>query len=134
MNDMRDKAREREATRDYKAWSLAWKRRLGWRAGLSFWRRDSAGGLTIASRHWPHLLCWSWLVSWQRVPLGFRLGPWRFSRTMFGLAFGRRQIVLHRQRYDYMPAVNLSREAPPINWAYVRGEVASPRMWPAEQH
>jgi hypothetical protein len=49
-----------ENTADILAWSNAHKRRNPF-AGLRFFHRQG-NRLTIASRHWPHLLCWDWLL------------------------------------------------------------------------
>lgn len=42
------------------AWSR-WKKLRRPFGGLHFFYRHSNGALCIASRHWPHLLCWSWV-------------------------------------------------------------------------
>lgn len=56
---------------DFERWSEGWKQRLGFGAGLTVmeWRKDYYGepsrkswALMIAARHWPHLLCWQWLL------------------------------------------------------------------------
>jgi hypothetical protein len=43
---------------EFDQWSAAQKKARGWRAGL-YWSRTNTGGWAF-SRHWPHLLCWSW--------------------------------------------------------------------------
>jgi hypothetical protein len=56
---------------EVRRWSALQKLRNPF-AGLRFVRRDSGGGLILVSRHWPHLLCWSWSLSWA--------GGWSFRR------------------------------------------------------
>lgn len=34
--------------------------------GLDFWKRDSGGGIVIASYHSPHNMCWTWCLAFQR--------------------------------------------------------------------
>lgn len=52
------------ATRkDFERWSFWWKLASAGLGGLSFWKRDSGGGLNLVARHWEHLACWSWVVS-----------------------------------------------------------------------
>jgi hypothetical protein len=43
-------------------------------SGLSFFKRDSGGGLILASYHSPDNMCWTWLLSLQR----FRGEEWRW--------------------------------------------------------
>lgn len=45
-------------------WSF-WRKVRNPFAGLTFWTWDSGGGLQLACRHWPHLMCWSWILSWR---------------------------------------------------------------------
>jgi hypothetical protein len=45
-----------------------WLRRLrNPLAGLRFWVPTSDGRHLIATRHYPHLLCWSWSISARRI-------------------------------------------------------------------
>jgi hypothetical protein len=39
--------------------------------GLSFLKRDSAGGVLIAAYHNPQSLTWGWLLSWSFYREGF---------------------------------------------------------------
>jgi hypothetical protein len=92
------------------AWCRAQRRALGWRAGLRVtpWR---------ISRHWPHLLCWSWMLTVERrtsfgwrawVPLivtpGYVAIGWVWS-----LAF-------RWQPYGYMGALGRYAAHPEIAW------------------
>lgn len=91
----------------FDAWDRHMRRHQGWGAGLSFWKRDSGGGLIIAARHWPHLLCWQWLLTWQargskreffRV---WKLGPGAAGGLHVGLRlFWLGQLVYQRQASD----------------------------------
>lgn len=56
-------------------------------AGLTFWTRDSAGRRMIASRHYPHLLCWSWslrVIKPNRAHGAHHDGGVHLYRTNFG--------------------------------------------------
>lgn len=47
----------------FDAWDRAQRKRLGWRAGLRAWSKTNvARRRNLLSRHWPHKLCWDWLV------------------------------------------------------------------------
>lgn len=49
---------------EWEKWDRAWRDRLGWRAGLSVFRKTSGDRhWNLLSRHWPHRLCWSWIIS-----------------------------------------------------------------------
>jgi hypothetical protein len=61
-------------------------------AGLVFWTLCSDGQRMLVSQHYPHLLCWSWMVRWIGLegpklyffrPLNFcgyaRIGPLAFN-------------------------------------------------------
>lgn len=59
---------------DFARWSDGWKRRLGFTAGLTVLRlrwthpdrpHKPYWTLTVAARHWPHLLCWQWHLSFR---------------------------------------------------------------------
>lgn len=64
---------------EWDVWDRAWRKKLGWRAGLRFWGGTSTpGSRVLISRHWPHLLCWSWSVWVGKRREGFD-GPRRFS-------------------------------------------------------
>lgn len=87
--------------------------------GLDFWKRDSGGALIIASRHWRHLLCWSWLIRWERFESkdrywGPRICAHRMSNPgtttyTLWLWFGGLDFV--RQKYRPMPSLRYSDEA-----------------------
>lgn len=48
---------------EWEAWDRAWRKKLGWRAGLRFWSKTNVpGSRSLLSRHWPHRLCWSWSI------------------------------------------------------------------------
>lgn len=72
-------------------------------AGLAFFTRCSDGGLNIVSRHWPHHLCWSWLIDfrWQ-PPSKWRIGGYTNSGGSFHCVG---PFALRRQNYDYMTAL-----------------------------
>lgn len=60
------------------SWDRAWRRKLGWRAGLAFWSQtNTPGSRVLLSRHWPHRLCWSWSI-WVGLMRPEFDGPRRF--------------------------------------------------------
>lgn len=82
-----------------------WSRRRKWRhpfAGLAFFRRTSDPTVTdLVSRHWPHLMCWSWGLSWHRQKGDERYG-WRPIRLGNSILVWR--LRLSWQDYDWMVA------------------------------
>lgn len=113
---------------DFHRWSEGWKRSMGFLAGLKVleWRKDSYGdpprrswALTIAARHWPHLLCWQWFLE-LRPQRGM---PWeRRHFFSFHPTYGERgwtlrvlwllQLYYATQRYDWMVAEPFKAQAP----------------------
>lgn len=65
-------------------------------AGLVFFERVNDGSLNIVSRHWPHLLCWSWLLNWD----GRR--PWRWIPGCHFRTAQWARFFFTWQHYDYM--------------------------------
>lgn len=65
------------------AWSFRRKLRAPWR-GLRF-GRTNIGGYSF-SRHWPHLLCWSWTLQLTPHRKGFPR-KWGFSAWRKGFGF-----------------------------------------------
>lgn len=110
---------------DWVKWDRAWRKRLGWRAGLGFWQKSNVStDRIIAYRHWPHRLCWQWTV---RVGL-YRKG---YDTRRIGLTFSRRYRTasLHLwlihfdaawQDSDHMVAVGppYNEDAPKIYWKH----------------
>lgn len=94
--------------RAYQAWDRS-QRRAAPFAGLRLFERTSDRyRFSLASRHYPHLLCWQWLLEWQFTKPGERRFFCRYH-SMFGgwtlglLWLGR--IYYKRQNYDDMPAL-----------------------------
>jgi hypothetical protein len=79
----------------FEAWSERQKRVLGPFAGLKVFSRTSGGSLIIVSRHWPHLLCWQWLLDWV---------PYRTDerRRWFALYRQPNSWTLHLARLGYL--------------------------------
>lgn len=108
---------------DFDAWDRAQRRKLGWRAGLAFWTKTNVpGSRVLISRHWPHLLCWSWAVWVGGHRKGFD-GPRRFilqvSRPyrMVHLNLFGPSIRLSWQDYGHMAALGPDGErAPRVLW------------------
>lgn len=113
---------------DFVRWSEGWKRRLGFTAGLTLLelRKDHYGdpprkswALMIASRHWPHLLCWQWLLQ-LRPQRGM---PWE-KRRFFHFYRSHSQWTLralwlldlhwHVQHSDWMVAEPFRSQAPQL--------------------
>lgn len=94
----------------FDAWDRAQRKRLGFFAGLKVRR-------WAVSRHWPHLLCWSWALEFER-------------RTSFGwrqfvpiivtpgyVAFGCWwSIALRWQACGYMGGLGQYANHPKIEW------------------
>ena len=90
----------------FEAWDRKQRRARPF-AGLAFFRPASDASTIIASRHWPHLLCWQWLLSWK---------PYRADETRRWLKLYRDTdtwtlhvarlgfLYFKRQRYDRMAA------------------------------
>lgn len=106
----------------FDAWDAAMKRRLGWRAGLDFGRkRDSGGGWTLASRHWPHKLCWDWFICWQprgALADGERRVGVIYCYRHLAILLGRASIAYHWQDYGDMVAGQYKAEAPVVRYPW----------------
>jgi hypothetical protein len=63
---------------DWDRWDRECRRKLGWCAGLRFWGvTNMPKTRTLLCRHWPHRLCWSWLI-WVGIVRPEFDGPRRF--------------------------------------------------------
>lgn len=50
----------------FDAWDRGVRKRLGALAGLRLFQRTSSPFVVnLVSRHWPHLTCWQWGLSWH---------------------------------------------------------------------
>ena len=120
----------------FDAWSRAQRRRHGWRAGLTFFRRTSdRRRIQIATRHWPHLVCWSWGLDFARGQhFGWRAWTpgltWSSRHVSLRLGFNT-EICLAWQGYGWMPAVNLKSLAPRIRWNRGNGIFTTGEEWDA---
>lgn len=112
----------------FQRWSDSWKARLGWLAGLTLLRLRWVYPdhpirpywvLTIACRHWPHLLCWQWLLEFRLQ----RGAPYEYRRLCAFIHRPRHWSLrllwlfdLHwaSQGYDYMAAEPFESSAPQI--------------------
>lgn len=106
-------------------WDSAWRKRLGWRAGLKFFGKTNVPTRwVLVSRHWPHLLCWSWCLTvntWRKGydgPRMFRFlvnRKYRFAElNLFGPG-----VYLSWQDYGHMAALGPTRNAAPkIIWRH----------------
>jgi len=107
----------------WEKWDKSWRKRLGWRAGLSFWSKTNVEGSRSFSRHWPHRLCWSWSIWVSRNRPGFetnRIG-FVFVRRYrnFDLMLWKWRVTGHWQNYDYMAGLGPYKEgAPKIYWKH----------------
>lgn len=106
------------------AWDSAWRKRLGWRAGLTFWgKTNTPKSRILLSRHWPHRLCWSWSI-WVGLA---RPG---FDRKCFSFVVSRRwrmtdirlwwfKFSFNTQDSDWMAGLGPYRQdAPKIYWKH----------------
>ena len=85
------------------AWSRRWKKSLGWRSGLRFFKKTNERFCySIASRHWPHLLCWQWFLccGWNKRRAAVLL----YGKSGWEVAVFGPYIRYSRQNYDHMPA------------------------------
>lgn len=111
---------------EFDAWDRACRKQLGWRAGLRFFRKSNTErSWVLASRHWPHLLCWSWSL-WG----GFRRSAYWDGPRRLGLVVSRKYrfveidflgpyLRLTWQDYGHMPACGAPRtSAPKILWQH----------------
>lgn len=109
---------------EWEAWDRSWRKRLGWRAGLNFWSKTNQDGARVLiSRHWPHRLCWSWMVWVSRNRPGYeknRIGlvvvrPYR----VFNLMLWKWRVSFHWQDSDYMVGLgHYKNGAPKIYWKH----------------
>ncbi|HYF40907.1 MAG TPA: hypothetical protein VEA35_00540 [Ramlibacter sp.] len=87
----------------------AYCRAMRWRqnpfAGLRWFTRDSGGCWVLVSRHWPHMLCWSWLVRLSFRSRGSDQRWWSAHRTKHNggggcwVRFGFGELAFHWQTY-----------------------------------
>jgi hypothetical protein len=106
----------------FDAWSAKRKRELGPLAGLSFSKTNTGGW--CFSRHWPHLLCWSWAV-WITPYRGPQYeGPRSFRAYRLGHNAGGQAgltlwfftLTAHWQSYEHIAALGpAGRDAPRIH-------------------
>lgn len=115
-----DKPATVESIRIFDAWDDEQRRQRGFWAGLRLFSNLGKRHIYIASRHWPHLLCWQWILTLDILPFRPRLlefkklGPgangglsWSFRFLwLFSLCY-------RRQASDRIPALGL-REAPRV--------------------
>jgi len=101
----------------WEKWNVATKQKLGVFAGLTWW--GSTGGqrpeFHIVARHWPHLACWSWFLSWSCVHVeGGEVSKLRIYRHEQNVTvqFWRRRLTLHRQQHYFMPSKSYETDAP----------------------
>jgi hypothetical protein len=92
------------------AWERSQRRKLGFFAGLHI-------GLDGIARHWPHLLCWSWMLNVERrTAFGWR--AWVPFVVMPGyVALGWVwAVTLRWQDYGYMGALGEYADHPEVEW------------------
>lgn len=71
--------------RDFDAWDDERRREAGFFAGLRLFKMTGRR-FRIACRHWPHLLCWQWILAVDFMP--FRGRALEFRRSGPGAAGG----------------------------------------------
>jgi hypothetical protein len=110
---------------EWQAWDRSWRRKLGWRAGLTFWSKTNVpGSRSLLARHWPHRLCWSWSI-WVGVARPDFDGPNRIylnvSRRYRSIEWRlwRFKGSTHWQDSDWMVALGPYKDdAPKIYWKH----------------
>jgi hypothetical protein len=104
----------------FDAWDRKMRRRFGLLRTIRWFGRTNQPGKRwmIASLHWPHRLCWSWCLDWavvSRECAGFKM---TYGYRQFALVLWRRQLSLHWQESDWMPALAYRGEAPEVIWKH----------------
>ena len=92
-------------------------------AGIRFWGKTNVTGAhLLISRHWPHLLCWSWSI-WYFGPKSPELYRYSIGFKIFQivkqkeLRLGRFALSLHGQNYQYTPSITAKQNgAPEVEW------------------
>jgi len=85
------------------------KKKFGVFAGLRFWRKTNMNGnRVLISRHWPHIIPWSWSVwvKWSKWPVrwGHYKKPNGYMYLNFTLLF--LNFTVNRQPDDWMVKQN----------------------------
>lgn len=108
---------------EWRRWDRQMRRRVGWRAGLNFWTKTNMrGSRVLLSRHWPHLICWSWSIWVGRWRAGYD-GPLRLSLHVSryyrhaDLWLFWWYVRVSWQDYGHMACSRYEGEAPEIRWA-----------------
>lgn len=109
----------------FDAWDREQRRKLGWRAGLRFWKKTNIpGSRVLISRHWPHLLCWQWSVWVGRYQGLEKDGHRRFAliylrpHRSFELRLFGPYLRVMWQDSDWMTACGYSPASPKILWQH----------------
>lgn len=105
----------------FDAWDRAKRKSNPW-AGLKFFEQtNDRRSFNVAARHWPHLLCWQWLLIWSRPApdgprYGFKFYPARGESvprwTLHLLWMG--YLHFQRQNYDRIAALGPAGEGAPV--------------------
>jgi hypothetical protein len=96
-------------------------------AGLKLFYSTSDGRIiNLASRHWPHLLCWQWIVSWCRPFPGYEQQFFKLHREGPGLSGGE-SVTLHLLWLGY---IHYRRQASDRMAALGRGHFDAPVIFP----
>ena len=97
-------------------WDAEQRRKAGPLAGLRFhWNHGPH-----LSRHWPHLLCWQWMIRYEPPRYKGKPGFWRFGPgaaggDMIGLRLPLLgAIVYQRQASDRIAAFGTARRTAPV--------------------
>lgn len=98
---------------EFRAWDRAMRKKYGYFAGVGWFRRTDREGYRSLSRHWPHMLCWSWQL-WIGVDTPqFQVHVNRYYRFInLDLAWAR--LRLSWQDYGWMAKKNMG--APEVRW------------------
>lgn len=106
----------------FDAWDAAMRRRLGWRAGLAFWKKTNTAARVVVSRHWPHRLCWDWALWFEpyrgakrdgerRIGVIFCYHTLTLDLAVFALSF-------RWQNYGEMVASQYKADAPVVRYPW----------------
>ena len=123
---------------EFDAWSRKEKAKTLWLGGLTF-RWSDQGGRTILYRHWPHLCCWSWSLSFG--PSHPSHPKWHLGRMTHNaggqcrIGVGVGEICFSWQKYDRIASSRFRDKK--VNWDREHGRntiMAKVDTWPVKRH
>lgn len=104
----------------YHKWDKQQRRNFGLLRTIKWFGPTNQPGKrwAIASLHWPHRLCWSWIVDWSVVHPECRGIKICCAYRQFALVLWCRQLSVHWQDSGYMVYGPHAEGAPKIMWRH----------------